>query len=286
MKIIDYLKKISARFFPHICVLCGRFSHRPHDLCEPCLRDLPYSSHACSICARPSAAIFAEHLSKSLSKSLSIPHLLSICEICSSCPPSFDSSYALFLYQFPITKLIMNLKFGHSLTNARLFGEILYQKIHSEWYHNKTLPECIIPMPLHSQRLKERGFNQALEIARPIAKSLRLPIEYKQCHRIKTTAAQATLAAQNRRRNIKNAFHIDGQLNYQYVAVLDDVITTGQTMNEFCNTLKLAGIQKIDVWCCARPQLKVGRHSPSVYNSALNQSGEIYARYHHTHATT
>lgn len=228
----DYLKKLSAWLLPYTCILCRNPSDTLQDLCLPCKNELPYLLFACPHCAKPSAQ--------------NTP-----CLSCSNAP--YDRTHALFLYEVPATTLIMNLKFGHALMNARILGELFLEKIQSDWYRDKPLPEAIIPMPMHPKRLQERGYNQAIEIARPIAKTLHLPLELTACQRLKHTAAQATLQAEQRGQNIKNAFGIIKKLSYRHVAVIDDVITTGQTMTEFCRILKQAGVQTIDAWCCARP---------------------------------
>jgi ComF family protein len=235
LKIHHYLKKMGHWLLPYTCILCHNYSTRLQDLCENCFNDLPSLQHACPRCANP----------------LSSPHNI-VCGYCLKQTTSFDATYALYFYQAPISKLIMNLKFGQSLVNARILGELLAQRIQQAWYYNKPLPEVIIPVPLHPKRLKERGFNQALEIARPIAKILHLPLEFTSCQRIKHTVAQATLPANQRLQNVKNAFHIE-KLPFKHVAVVDDVITTGYTINEFCQALKSTGVHSIDVWCCARP---------------------------------
>lgn len=234
---MNYLKKLATWLLPHSCILCGRHANREQDLCESCFRDLPILIYACQRCAKPMELI----------------RQTNVCVNCIHYPPPFDRTYALYFYDFPITRLIMDLKFGQALVNARILGELLVDKILTIWYRNKPLPEVIIPIPLHAQRLKTRGYNQALEIARPIGKKLSIPIDAKRSSRIINTSAQATLPAKERQLNIKNAFQIAQPLAYQHVAVIDDVITTGHTMTEFCKTLKLAGVKTIDVWCCARP---------------------------------
>lgn len=231
----NYLKKFSTWLLPYTCILCGFHSARMQDLCENCLNDLPKLIDACHCCAKP------------LSQSN--------CSYCAVNSSPFDCTYALFLYQTPITNLIMNLKFGQTLKNARILGELITESILYKWYFNKPLPQAIIPVPLHSKRLRVRGYNQSIEIARPIAKALKLPLESSLCQRVKHTAAQATLHAKERAENVKNAFHIKNTINYEYVAVIDDVITTGHTISEVCRALKTAGIKKIDVWCCARPNM-------------------------------
>lgn len=234
---LDYLKNFSAWLLPHTCILCGYHALDYRDLCHACLSELPFMLHACIRCAKP---LF--HVKQNTT-----------CGYCLNQAPIYDRTYALFLYEPPITQIIMNLKFGQALINARMMGELLSDKIVHAWYHEQSLPEAIIPMPLHPKRMKQRGYNQAVEIARPIAKILKLPLETSRCQRIINTSAQATLTALARKENVKNAFLMTEKLPYQHVAVIDDVITTGHTMTEFCRTLKHSGVNVIDVWCCARP---------------------------------
>jgi ComF family protein len=200
------------------------------------LRELPVLKPGCLSCANV----------------LSLENSHSFCGECLQKKPPFDITHGLFHYQPPIPKLILDLKFHHALTHARLFGELLAEKIIQEWYQENAFPTAIIPMPLHVSRLKERGFNQALEIARPIAKALNIPLTIHDVVRIRPTLPQATLSADSRKQNVKNAFLIKKSLENQHVAVVDDVITTGNTIREFCRALKKAGAGKISVWCCAR----------------------------------
>jgi ComF family protein len=234
----NYLKKILSAtircFFPHTCVLCGYPAKRTQDLCQPCLDDLPILAHSCPRCANNFTA------------SLEL-----LCGSCLKENPPFDYTHALFSYESPISNLITELKFQHNLVNAKVLGELMAEAIENKWYQHKSLPDIIIPMPLHNTRLKERGFNQALEIARPIAKRLHLPLDLTS-KRIKFTQAQTTLQVKARAKNMKNAFYIDPSFTYQHVAILDDVITTGQTVTALSKALKQAGVHKIDIWCCAK----------------------------------
>ena len=219
---------------PHACLFCSQQTQTGLDLCDPCVNDLPRIENPCLRCARM----------------LSDSGL--VCGYCLTKTPPFDCTHALFSYRPPITKLIMQLKFNHALANARVLGELMAEKIQHDWYAQKPLPDIIIPVPLHNKRLRERGFNQAVEIARPIAKKLQIPLEIKHCFRMKHTEAQATLLANDRLKNIRGAFFTHMDFSNKTIAVVDDVITTGQTMAEFCKTLKKAGAKRIDVWCCAR----------------------------------
>lgn len=234
-----FFKKMYSWCLPYVCILCGNSAANDQDLCTACLNDLPSLTHACPRCANP----------------LPDSHTPLICGQCLKQPPPFDVTHALYFYKLPITQLILKLKFNHALLHAHILGHLLTKKICAEWYLNKPLPSMIIPVPLHPDRLKERGFNQALEIARPVAKHLALPLNYHIGQRIKHTAAQAILPARQRQKNIKNAFTVTHNLSGQHIAIIDDVITTGHTIREFASALKSAGAQQIDVWCCARPSM-------------------------------
>lgn len=175
-----------------------------------------------------------------------------LCGACLTSPPAFDKTHTLFPYRDPIMQLIIKLKFGGALSHAQTLGQLMAKKIRGEWYLNQALPDIIIPVPLHAKRLRERGFNQALEIARPISAQLNIPIDTKGVKRIRHTAAQSGLTAKERKQNIKNAFNVNGSYADLHIAIIDDVVTTGQTMRELCQTLKNNGCKRIDVWCCAR----------------------------------
>lgn len=147
--------------------------------------------------------------------------------------------------------MITQLKFHEKLTHAKLLGQLLTRKI-IQHYKNTALPTLIIPIPLHKKRLQERGFNQALEIAKPISNALNIKIDKSSCIRKKYTTAQSSLNATDRKKNIINCFELLQPITATHVAILDDVVTTGETTREFAETLKNRGVEKIDIWCCAR----------------------------------
>jgi ComF family protein len=153
-----------------------------------------------------------------------------------------------FRYEEPIRHLIQSLKFGSRHVNARLLGALLAENIDT----TQALPEVVIPVPLHPLRYRERRFNQALEIARAVTSRLNLPLDYRTCHRIRPTNAQARLHADDRRKNIRQAFAVSSPLAYRHIALLDDVVTTGATVRELATTLRRAGANQIDIWACAR----------------------------------
>ena len=129
-----------------------------------------------------------------------------------------------------------------------MLGDLLADAVNAQ----AVKPEVIIPVPLHSSRYRERGFNQSLEIARILSRRLVIPLDYRSCSRIHATQAQTQLDAKERARNLKKAFAITKPLPYTHVAILDDVVTTGATVNELAKMLRQAGVKRIDVWACAR----------------------------------
>ena len=180
-----------------------------------------------------------------------LPIAVNHCGACLKKPPWFDKTIALFFYQAPIERFIIELKFNKKLIYAKLLGTLMVEYLKNQ----HTLPECIIPVPLHRKRLQERGYNQALEIARPLAKQLKIPLLTTACRRIKPTSAQLHLPASARRRNVKGAFRVDEGFSFKHVAIVDDVVTTASTVAELSKILKQAGVQMIEVWCCARVHL-------------------------------
>jgi ComF family protein len=219
--------------FPSSCVFCNDLSSRKLDLCVACENDLPFLKNYCICCAQP------------------LPEEQTICGSCLNNQLTFVRTFVLFHYQAPIDQLILGLKFSNRLINAKVLGDLLANYLDDQ-YRTRSKPEIIIPVPLHSARLRERGYNQALELARPIAKKLKISIDKSIVTRIKNTAAQALLPAKERKQNIKRAFSVTKMKNYKHVAIIDDVITTGNTIIELSKTLHQAGIEKIDIWCCAK----------------------------------
>lgn len=203
------------------------------DLCQACFEDLSRNIHCCYRCG--------EHFETPTA----IPQL---CGRCLKKPPSFDETHAPYLYDDAMRFLITQLKFGHRYKHARLLGTLLANCL----AESTELPECIIPVPLHRNRYGQRGFNQSIEIARHLSKQLDIPLDLNSCVRSRNTPHQAELAAKQRRKNIKNAFSIIKPLPYQYVAIVDDVMTTGATVEALAHVLKRHGVSQVDVWVCAR----------------------------------
>ncbi len=206
------------------------------DLCAACYSALIKTEDQCYCCAKP----FAVH---SLTPRL--------CGQCQKNPPAFDRTYSPFIHQDAMRYLINQLKFKGAYKNSRLLGLLLANYLEK----NAELPELIIPVPLHANRYKQRGFNQTHEIAKIIAQELNLAIDISSCRKVKNTPHQISLTAKQRCKNIKNAFQIINIPQVNHIAILDDVLTTGATANELARILKLTGISRVDVWVCARAKM-------------------------------
>lgn len=228
-----YIKKIIEIVLPTECILCGGRGEHNLSLCQGCQGDLPWLNHICFCCSHP--------------MEFAVP----ACGGCLSQPPGYFRTISLFVYDNLIANCIGLFKFQRRLAFGKIFGTLLARHL-GQFYGDDKLPEVIIPMPLHTNRLKERGFNQALELAYPIAKALNLPIDKWSCERIKVTVPQSqTLTGQERQQNLKNAFQVVGQLP-NHVAILDDVVTTTSTVSALTKVLLESGVKRVDVWCVAR----------------------------------
>lgn len=228
------LIKLKHWALPHSCILCQAICQN-RDICIPCVNELPYCQITCPQCGLT---------------------LLNQAEprFCGKClikPPPFNHTIALCEYKAPLTHLIANLKFHKKLIYSRVLGEIMAESL-AQYYQNKPLPASIIPVPLHKKRLQERGYNQALELARPIAKQLALPLLTHACIRNRVTQTQSSLSLEEREKNMKGAFSLTGEAVGKHIAILDDVITTGNTVTEMSQLFKKAGIETITLWCLAR----------------------------------
>ncbi len=171
-------------------------------------------------------------------------------EICATClydPPRWQSMLAPWQYRGLTRELLLQLKFSESLHLANSLVSTVI-----EYYGNtQPRPEVLLPVPLHQNRLFDRGFNQAYEIARILSSRLDIRLDYKTLRRIRDTRAQAGLSENKREKNILKAFSCLST-NYQHVAVVDDIVTTGSTANEITKTLHRAGIERVDIWGLAR----------------------------------
>ena len=178
----------------------------------------------------------------------------SLCGNCLRRPPAFDATLVVTDYEAPLAQLVLDLKFGAQLALAPLFGSLLAQAMRLQ--PRAAWPAMLAPVPLGRQRLVERGFNQALEIGRTLARELVLPLQARLLERCRDTAPQTLLAPGERRANLRQAFRVPpdrlGRVRGQHVGIVDDVITTGVTVDEVAATLKRAGAARVTCLAFAR----------------------------------
>ena len=219
------LAALAAALLPQDCLLCGGGTASGL-LCPRCREELPTATGAaCPVCADASPG--------------------GICGACLKHPPRFDGTRMAFAYGFPIDKLIQALKYQHRLAVAGFFAEALLAGPHPDG-------DLIVPLPLSEQRLRQRGFNQAVEIARPLARAHGRRLQLGGIGRRIDTPPQAMLPWQERRRNVRHAFECALDLSGMKIIVVDDVMTTGATLDEFARTLKAAGAVQVTNWVAAR----------------------------------
>lgn len=231
-------KGFLSQLLPAQCLLCGDDSRRAVSLCAACQTLLPWHGPACPLCVQALPADAPPDRP---------------CGACLKNPPPVTHALAAFDYAGPIPRLVAGLKFGHDLGHAAVLGELLAGRVGAL---EASLPEALVPVPLHRRRLAERGFNQAVELARPLARRLGLPLLARSCERVKDTPEQSTLSEAERKRNLRRAFVVTGALPAS-VAIIDDVITTGSTVHALAGVLRQAGVRDIRIWAVAKT-----RHGP------------------------
>ena len=219
-------RNVMAVLLPQDCLLCAATSGDAL-LCDECRADLPRLPDArCPICAEASPGAMT-------------------CGACLKAPPHFDATIAALPYAFPVDKLVQALKYQRRLATADFLAQSMLAA-------GAPVGDILVPLPLSAARLRQRGFNQAVELSRPLARALRLALELDGCARDRDTVPQASLPWKERRQNIRHAFACAIDFAGKSVIVVDDVMTTGATLDEFARTLKAHGAGRVTNWVAAR----------------------------------
>jgi ComF family protein len=226
-------RRLANRLFGGTCLLCRGVAHHARDeglLCEACDRDLPRlgADGLCPRCALPAPGG-------------------SVCGACLTEPPHFDATVAALAYRFPADVLVQALKFRGVLAISALLGRVLAQRVAAS-----TTLDAVLPVPLSAARQRPRGYHPSMEIARVVARSAGLPLRPTLCERSRDTAAQIELPPAERARNVRGAFRCPQPIEGLCIAVVDDVMTTGATLDELARTLKRAGASCVVNWVAAR----------------------------------
>ena len=220
------LKTIGNLLFGGSCFLCRGKAEAL--LCGACDADLPRLGPAlCPRCALASPAG-------------------ALCGRCLTQAPAYDATHAALAYEFPADALVQALKFRGELALAPLLGGLLAKCVTGKKV------DCLIPVPLSAERLRSRGYNQSLEIARHLARATGTRLAPELCARTRDTAAQMELSLPERTRNVAGAFHCPRIVAGACIAVVDDIMTTGATLGEIAATLKRAGAARVENWVVAR----------------------------------
>ncbi|HEN8802140.1 TPA: ComF family protein [Pseudomonas putida] len=216
------------------CLLCDEPAGQIYPVCVACEQALPWLGDQCTRCALP------------------LPMAGLTCAQCCRRPPAFDQVIALWHFGFPVDTLISRFKHNRQWPLGRLMAELLGHGLLHRFAEGLPRPDLLLPVPLARRRLRERGFNQAGMLGRWLSSQLGIPGDQRILLRTRETPAQQRLDAQARRRNLRQAFALMGDLQGRHVALVDDVLTTGATAQAIAEVLRKAGAQRVDVYCLAR----------------------------------
>lgn len=222
------LRRLYSKCLPNPCFLCAAPAG-DHLLCSACQADLPYLGTACLRCATP----------------------LSVSGICGQClqkPPPQEQIFCLLPYVSPVDKLIGAFKFHQQLGLRDFFADPMATRLQERG----DLPDLIIPVPLHHQRLRQRGYNQSADVAGRLGQLLNITVDTHKLQRIRATKPQSELPFKQRRNNLRGAFQCGDLGSIQHVALIDDVYTTGHTVAEAGRCLQKQGVTRLEVWTIAR----------------------------------
>jgi ComF family protein len=220
------------------CLLCSTTTTDPSMLCMGCLADLPWNRHRCKCCALP------------------LPYQSELELLCGEClqtPAPFARILCPFRYEFPIDRALHQFKYQGKRYWQRSFVTLMEAFVQFH-YTNTTarLPDVLVPVPMHTDKSRKRGFNQAELLAHGLACRLGVPIDKSWLHKIRDTESQAELNKEGRLKNLRGAFVAKGERHYRHVALIDDVVTTRATVETIARLLHEQGVGTLEVWCLAR----------------------------------
>ncbi len=221
---------------PNMCLLCGQHCPGPLALCQGCDSDLPHLTSGCRRCALPMPGTTTGE-----------------CGDCLRAPPPFKRCIAACNFDYPVDSLIRDFKHRRKLAIGAVLAGLLVRKLPGA-YADDEWPDVITAVPLHWRRLLQRGFNQAALLAGQVGRPLQLPVA-NLCRRPHYTPPQQRAGRTERRKNLRDAFRITGCVRGKHIAIVDDVVTTGNTVSELARAFKNAGARRVDVWAIARTPL-------------------------------
>lgn len=226
-----FFNKVNLRlFFKQTCQLCRLQPAQLNGLCEDCHADLPWRLFPCPVCGLSRTSPMAD------------------CPDCQRLQPAFDHTCVALDYRFPLTQLLPAIKYHQQLRTLGWLAPVLAAQIRDT---EQALPHCLLPVPMHPWDQLRRGHNQAALLAEQLGRQLNIPVQYQALQKIRHTRKQHRLSARQRRHNLQGAFALNKPLP-SHVALVDDVMTTGSTLNEIARLLKSQGVLRVDNWVIAR----------------------------------
>jgi ComF family protein len=219
--------QLYSKLMPIPCRLCGAMTQK-QAICQPCLDNFPSLGDVCPRCATP---ITGAHL----------------CGHCLNQSPEQDLSFSLFPYLDPIKYLIADLKYHDKIFLSAFFADLMAQKL-----KHRSLPSLLIPIPLHPNRIRQRGYNQSFELAKALSVCLGIPTSNEYLIKIINTQSQAAIPFKARKKNIQHAFKCIQNHVPTHIAIIDDVLTTGHTASAAAKQLRKIGATTIEIWTIAR----------------------------------
>lgn len=214
---------------PSICALCDQYQPNSLPVCPSCFEYFVRLDVACEYCAQP------------------LPEDSFLC--CGSCSrkkPHFDCVITAFRFEEPLRTLLHEFKYHSGLYLSRFLAQLMLST-----RSKSPETECLMPVPMHPDRLRRRGYNQSAVLATRLGRLLRCPVDLSSCTKVINTASQAELTRNSRKSNLRNSFMVHS-LPYKRITLIDDLLTTGSTANELARVLKKQGAEYVEVWCIAR----------------------------------
>lgn len=239
-EVSKWLEIVQFWLLPGTCVVCRRHSGRPFDLCPNCEGKLVRVQHPCASCGLPLPPDAEDRCGRCLLQKRRIVRTI-----------------APFAWAEPVSTLVAGYKYRDALQQGRVLAELLLAELQVQ-YQSDQLPDLLIPVPLHKSRLRARGYNQSLLLARQLGQGLGIPVASEQVVRVLSTPPQQGLSARARRRNLRHAFRMgDMPLpdNCRTIALVDDVVTTMSTVHALARLLQVPQRRQtplIHVWALAR----------------------------------
>ena len=229
LRLTRWVDDAVALVAPESCMWCGS-AEATEGACEGCKTELPWNRVACPGCAQP----------------------MPVAALCSKClkrAPAFDSAWTAFVHVAPIRRGVLQLKYGARFEQARVLGSLMGRAIAAQ---ANPLPDLLVPVPLTRRKLFGRGYNQAQEVARAVSRVIGVSLDPRAAVLVRSPGDQIGQTAAQRRRNLRGAFRFERDLNGLRVALVDDVMTTGATLDALARAARKAGAAGVEAWALAR----------------------------------